>query len=1033
MPIDTRLLLEKLGYSYEFLSEPASSPSFSSKRFEEIHERFSNTRLRGRRLYRHQLETLEALTEGCNVILVAGTGSGKTEAWFMYTALAVRSGLEPRVLALYPTLALAHDQVARLREYGEATGVKVVALDAGERERLERSLGRAGLRRVISEAHVVATNPAFLLQEVKRLGEGRDPILKPFIENPWLIVIDELDFYSPRGVALIDAMLRIIAMVSKVKPRVAVLTATLANPEELAKHLRSVTGRCTRIVRGEPFRVENRVYIVLGKDLEALRKLIKEKVRGSEDRLPRDILEALSDPERFRKEAYRVTGALRGLGFDVPSPSIDITEILASYVEDDGVTLVFTRSIAVAERLARRLREKLGDKAELVAAHHHLVPREERRRVEEAARQGRVKIIFSPRTLAQGVDIGTVVRVVHYGLPEDVREFLQREGRKGRRPDIPFTETVIIPAGFWDRELLGKGVDALREWLSMPLERVIVNPDNLYASLFTGMWKLRRRLYDHLDEREKTALKAAGVLGDDGRVNERRLKWVWERLNFYEFGPPYGIKRYLVHRDGRMEPLEPIGFCDLVEHFQQGCIDLANEAIVTGFRRGGRGHVTAVIEEPIGEVDLHKYPALADALEEYELLKRRWGEEPNVKRDILRGALVSQAVAVVYPPKRGFGRLIKIPNRVIWVVYGEKPLVVRGPKGETIVTDRRGAVYVTGETAGVYTDYTYGVTIELPPWEDPSLARIGLALLNIVLRRKFGIAFETIMYSVERLGDYKAISLHEPEAAGIIERLDWREVLKAVREYEPSGLDTALLALIDEVAYAEFLGKSLDWSVAKTAAERMASIIANALSKREVIEVAGVKLELVKPGPEHKILAVGVALEEASAPRGLLALALFDGENMHKWSGEVYLLPGVRPPDDLRTLELLAQDLVDYEGYKLVVPSRESIETLRKGGLRLLPRLAAEALDAREVWREAGLPEELQPLAVRAAAERLGWSMPDPAELAANAAEALQKGWRRKALEALEKAAEATARIVYLTALLAKRASRDNNRGSNAG
>ncbi len=1020
MPLDTRELLEKLGYSYEVVVEEGVEPEYSRLRFESINPGFASTGLAGLRLYKHQLEALEALAEGCNVIMVAGTGSGKTEAWFAYVALAAKTGAKPRVLALYPTLALAHDQVSRLREYGEALGIRVLALDAGERERLEKSRGKAGLRRLVYEANIIATNPAFLLHELKRLGEGRDPLLKPFIQEPWLVVIDELDFYTPRGLALLDAMLRVITMVAEKPPRLAVLTATLGNPEELASHLSRLTGRCTRVVKGKPFRVENRLYIILGKNLEALRKRLLGLVEEKGVTPPRDILEALRDPERFSREAHRVTEALRALGVEAPRPSVDVVELLERYVEDEGVTLVFTRSIAVAERLARRLRERLGELGSRVATHHHLVPREERRRIEEGMRRGEVRVVFTPRTLAQGVDIGNVVRVVHYGLPEDVREFLQREGRKGRRRGIPFTESVVVPTGFWDRELLGKGLEALREWLSMPLERVVVNPDNLYASLFTGLWKLQRRLYDKLDERERRALEAAGVLRE-GRVDDRRLKWVWERLNFYEFGPPYGVKRYLVRRSGERIPLEPIGFCDLVEHFQPGCIDLANEAVVTRHERGGRGHVRAVIEEPVYELDFYQYPALADAVEEYELLKRRWGEEPDIRRDILRGAVASQSVAVVYPPKRGFGRLIKIPNRVVWLVYGEKPLILRGPSGETVVADRRGAVYITGETSGVYTDYTYGYVVELPPWEDPGLIRIGLALLSIILRRRFGVEFETIMYSVERLGDYKAISLHEPEAAGLIERLDWREVLRAVREYKPSSLDLALMALVDEVAYAEFLGKRLDWSLALSAAERAATLIAGAMAASEKLVVDGVELEVPSPGPEHRLLSLAAVGVEDAPPRLLVALALFDGEELHAWSGEAYTLIGYKPPQDARMLEMLAQQLVDYEGYRLVIPGPEALRYIEASGLKLLARLAREARSVGEVWRDAGLPEELEPKAVRLAAEKLGWRLPEAPSLVAKAAEALQKGWRRKVLEVLREAAEALAREAYLAALIAER------------
>jgi DEAD/DEAH box helicase domain-containing protein len=126
----------------------------------------------------HQVRAMEALSRGENLVLKSGTGSGKTEAWFLRAALDGVSAL-----AVYPTLALANDQLNRLREYGSALGFKVMALDAVRRDELVKSIGYRGLRREIAESRIVITNSAFLLNELKKMDAGKASLLRPFLEK----------------------------------------------------------------------------------------------------------------------------------------------------------------------------------------------------------------------------------------------------------------------------------------------------------------------------------------------------------------------------------------------------------------------------------------------------------------------------------------------------------------------------------------------------------------------------------------------------------------------------------------------------------------------------------------------------------------------------------------------------------------------------------------------------------------------------------------------------------------------------------
>ncbi len=961
---DSISVLKGLGYTFVYRVNPPVKPETVDKRFKDVVPEFSShPKLRGfgeYKLYKHQYVAYRALLEGRNVILRSGTGSGKTEAWVLYFLNRAKRGVF-RGLVVYPTLALANDQIRRIELYSNAVSIPVLQLDAPSRDRLRKRVGKAGIRDLVAGSRLVITNPAYLLMELKRyFTKPRDSLLEPFLSNLDMIVVDELDFYGPRSLALLMGMIELLSLVNP-GLQVVLLTATLANPGEVGEYLRRVTGRDYVVVDGEAFHVENHTIVVLGKDLEGVWRSIRGltgELTGREDIDP-DIIKALQDYVFFRENAYRVVSYLEALGYSVPSIGMDYVEILGSYFGDDGVTLVFTKSIAKAEEVVKRVRTRYPDKSGLVASHHHLVPKDVREEIEERARRGEVKILVSPRTLTQGIDIGSIVRVVHLGLPEDVREYLQREGRKGRRENIPFTESIIIPSTKWDWELLSKGLGALDKWLSLPLEKTIINPGNLYIRLFTGLVKLVSPwLRAELSDLEKEALEKAGVLGRDG-VRRKKLKWIWDRMGFYEFAPPYGIKRYLVEGD-KLRPLEPIGHCDLVEKFQIGCIDYSSDAMVTGHRVIAKGRVvTSVYEKPLREINFWEDEALAEAYEEYIDVKRRWGEQPSLLRDLVRGKIFTEVYCVVYPPRRGFGRYIKVPNRVLWLVSSEKPRVFRVGDKHIVAHDKK-AIYVPTPVHGEYNDYTYGYLYEVDETLDPGLLRLGLAFITILLRRLYGIAFETIVYGVESVGDKKFFELHEPESAALIDSLDWLDLRMRIDPYTPDELDLILLSQIDDLAYSYFLSNNLDWKPVK----EYAKVILDYILAREriVLEVAGKLRSIPRPSPGLKVVVVDGFAETIdrgdvfSLPMKLTAVAYYDGGKPSSYVALQPYVPGVKPGDELRGFESEVEDLVYYSGFKLVVRSKSIAGVFKGIGLRKLPKLIEEeAVELRPLLAREGL------------------------------------------------------------------------------
>jgi DEAD/DEAH box helicase domain-containing protein len=874
-------VLGELGYDYLFVEEGPSTPELAEVTFGELVPEFARgperaRALAPRRLYRHQLEALNALAAGANVVLVSGTGSGKTESWAVH---AIRGRL--RVLAVYPTLALSQDQIDRLRSYYSAVGLPDAVVEVDRPVVGELGYGR--VREALSRAYVVVTNPAFLMAELKRLATPRGrAVLGGFLRDVDLVVLDELDYYGSRRATLLLAMVELLERyVCRRRPQVVVLAATLGNPDEVARYLTGVNGRRTEVIEGRAFRVANRVYAVLGKNLRRLWEYLRG-IRDVVESAAPELLPALEDFDTFRLTALDVVESLRAAGVRVPELELDAVEVLAEYVRrDEGyVTVVFTPSIRSAEVLARRLRERLerelgGEFGGLVAVHHHLVDPARRRDIEERARRGRVRVVFTVRTLLQGVDIGTIARVVHYGLPEDIREFRQREGRKGRRLEIPFSETVIFPVKPMDRVLLELGLEGLREYVSAPLERVFVNPSNKYVLLFKALVKLRLRPED-LTPEERGLLEGLGLvtrsrgllgegltLSDEGRT-------VWNHLGFYEFGPPYGVVREVSYPDGRAVPLGEVSWRDLVEKYQPGCFDYSTDAVVVDVRRG------AIVEEDLATA-VERWDFLAEAYERYYALKLSWREEPDLLRDLASGRLTAGVSCYVRVPRRGFGVMVEEPEAVIWEVESRRRRVVRRG-GEVRVVRTVGRVQLNSRVYGRYRDFTYGYVYQLDPDEDTAKLRAGLALLKLALRLSdLRVPLNEVEYAVYEVPG-KLMAIWEGDCSGVLESLDWGYVRRVVEGFTPSRLAELMLWAVDEEVAAWVAEGRLTWDEAREYALRALDYIQEVTRLR--LEGLGV-VRVPKPSRALGLLSLDLEVIKVG-PSEYWVITAFDGDSYHQ-------------------------------------------------------------------------------------------------------------------------------------------------------
>ena len=182
------------------------------------------------RLYSHQAHAVREVLEGRDVVVVTPTASGKTLCYNLPVLSAILENPDARALYLFPTKALAADQVSELYELIEAMGVdiKTYTYDGDTPAAARRAIRQAG--------HIVVTNPDMLHSGIL---PHHTKWVKLF-ENLRYIVIDEIHSY--RGVFganlanVLRRLMRLCAFYGS-KPQFVLCSATIANPKELAETL----------------------------------------------------------------------------------------------------------------------------------------------------------------------------------------------------------------------------------------------------------------------------------------------------------------------------------------------------------------------------------------------------------------------------------------------------------------------------------------------------------------------------------------------------------------------------------------------------------------------------------------------------------------------------------------------------------------------------------------------------------------------------------------------------------------------------
>lgn len=378
-------------------------------------------------LYRHQALAINAAAAGDNVVVSTATASGKS---LCYTIPVLeRLLVEPaaRALYLFPTKALAHDQLSE-------TNTLIAAADMPiEVQSYDGDTPQSQRQRIRQSSGILITNPDMLHAGIL----PQHTAWRRLFSQLAFVVLDEMHVY--RGVfgthvANVIRRLKRICRFYGSDPQFICCSATIANPREHAQRL--VEAPFTLVDDGDNGAPSGEKHFILYN--------------------PPMIDEELG----LRRSAILVA-----------------KEAAAVFLNQDIQTIVFARARQSVELLLAYLKDEMIDAArppESVVGYRGGYLPLERRAIERGLRTGQIRGVVATNALELGIDIGRLSAAVLTGYPGSIASTWQQAGRSGRRAE---QSAAILVAGAspldqyicrHPRYLFGRSP-----------EHALCNPDNL--------------------------------------------------------------------------------------------------------------------------------------------------------------------------------------------------------------------------------------------------------------------------------------------------------------------------------------------------------------------------------------------------------------------------------------------------------------------------------------------------------------------------------------------------------------------------
>jgi DEAD/DEAH box helicase domain-containing protein len=436
------------------------------------------------RLYSHQALAVEHIRQGQHTAVVTSTASGKTLCYNLPVLETLLDDPQAKALYLFPTKALAQDQVRGLRRLADAHPDLDRLVRAGT---YDGDTPAATRRKLRNEGNVILSNPDMLHQGIlpyhSRWGS--------FFSDLRYVVVDEIHTY--RGVfgSNVANVLRRLNRICRhygSQPTYVLCSATIANPKELASRL-------------------------IG--------------------MPVELVACDGSPKGPKRFALWNPPYIDSAKMERRSSNEEAHDLLVSLLRNGVQTIAFARTRIVAELLYRYTAETLEKYnpllADSVRPYRAGYLPEERREIERRLFSGELLGVTSTNALELGIDVGSLDASVIVSYPGTIASLWQQAGRAGRGAD----EALVLLVAYNDP--LDQYLMQTPEFIfGRSPEHAVVDPENPYilaGHLRCAAFELPLR-EEEADLFGEHTSAIANILEDVGQVKQIDRAWYWSNTDY---------------------------------------------------------------------------------------------------------------------------------------------------------------------------------------------------------------------------------------------------------------------------------------------------------------------------------------------------------------------------------------------------------------------------------------------------------------------------------------------------------------------